>query len=102
MAELSDECELVSSRTVTLSLIKRRAAPLFESGGACLLEVISLAKAAFLVEVVVDRGMDGRRTSVNVAFALSAALPVLVVIVGGGGFCPSCSATCPSAVCPEL
>lgn len=57
---VSDECELVSvcpSRAPPSG--SKKTTPLGQSGGAVQLEILSAVEGAFLVEVVLDRSMDG-------------------------------------------
>ena len=59
MAVLSDKCEPVSEWPVTVALCRTELAPLSESGSAVKLEVFSAVEVAFLVEMIVDRRVDG-------------------------------------------
>ncbi len=43
----------------TANLFRTKLTPLAKSGGACQLEGVPAGERSFLVEVVVDRGMDG-------------------------------------------
>ena len=56
---LSDKCEPVSEWPVTVALCRTELTPLSESGSAVKLEVFSAVKVAFLVEMIVDRRVDG-------------------------------------------
>ena len=59
MAVLSDECELVSVSDPGDVLGCKEAAPLGESGGAVGLEILSAIEGALLIEMVMDRGVNG-------------------------------------------
>ena len=56
---VSDECEPVSARLLSNLLCRAKFTPLGESGGAVELEIGPAVEMAFLVEVVMDRGVDG-------------------------------------------
>ena len=56
---LSDKCEPVSEWPVTVALCRTELTPLSESGSAVKLEVFSAVEVAFLVEMIVDRRVDG-------------------------------------------
>ena len=56
---LSDKCEPVSEWPVTVALCRTKAAPLGKSSGAVDLEVIALGEASVLIEMIVDRRVDG-------------------------------------------
>ncbi|SHJ54385.1 hypothetical protein SAMN05444000_11010 [Shimia gijangensis] len=56
---LSDKFERVSTRPRSLSFIRRKDRALRENSDAVYLEMFSLGKAAFLIEVIVNGGMDG-------------------------------------------
>ena len=56
---LSDKCEPVSEWPVTVALCRTELAPLSESVSAVKLEVFSAVEVAFLIEMVVNGGMDG-------------------------------------------
>lgn len=59
MAVLSDECEPVSVYPNPFMSGCTELTPLGESCGTVDLEVVPAGEAAFLVEVVMDRGVDG-------------------------------------------
>ena len=56
---LSHECELVSVSHPGDVLGRKKAAPLGERGGAVGLEVLSAVKGALLIEMIMDRGVNG-------------------------------------------
>ena len=59
VAVLSDKCEPVSEWPVTVALCRTELTPLSESGSAVKLEFFSAVEVAFLVEMIVDRRVDG-------------------------------------------
>lgn len=56
---LSDECEHVSAPLPRQASGRKETAPLGESSGTVQLEILSAVEGALLIEVVVDRGVDG-------------------------------------------
>ena len=56
---MSDECELVSVSPNPWRSGGAKLTPLGKSGGTVGLEVLSTVEAELLVEVVMDRGVDG-------------------------------------------
>ena len=71
-------------------LSRAKPAPLGESSGAVGLEIVAAVEMSFLVEVVVDRGMNGCEFLQNFASAGSEASPAPVVGMAGANSLPDC------------
>ena len=59
VAVVSDECEPVSVSQTQLLLCSTKLMPLIQSSGAVELEIASRIEMSFLVEMIMDGGVDG-------------------------------------------